>query len=110
MCLPLSLCLPPTWGMGVSSTRPPAFFPKGHRGGKKGEGSTPTNLTPHTLSLSNLSSSPSTALRLEPQYMIIGQSAGVALAMAFKGKTAVQDVPIKDLQDRLRALGQKIDL
>ena len=50
-------------------------------------------------------------LRLEPQYMIIGQSAGVALALALKaGKQAVQDVDIVALQSRLRALGQKIDL
>ena len=50
-------------------------------------------------------------LRLEPQYMIIGQSAGIALAQAFKnGKQAVQDLDLQILQARLRAVGQKIDL
>lgn len=49
-------------------------------------------------------------LRLEPQYMIIGQSAGIALAMAFEGKMGVQEVDIGALQEALRALGQKIDL
>jgi hypothetical protein len=50
-------------------------------------------------------------LRLEPQYMIIGQSAGVALAQARKaGNQAVQDVDIGVLQARLRTLGQLIDL
>ena len=50
-------------------------------------------------------------LRLEPQYMIIGQSAGVAVAQALRsGAQAVQDVDIATLQARLRELGQLIDL
>ena len=50
-------------------------------------------------------------LRLEPQYMIIGQSAGVAVAQALRGGArAVQDVDIAALQARLRELGQLIDL
>ena len=50
-------------------------------------------------------------LRLEPQYMIIGQSAGVAVAQALhSGAQAVQDVDIGVLQARLRALGQLIDI
>ena len=44
-------------------------------------------------------------LRMEPQYMIIGQAAGVAAKMAIEKKIAVQDVETKTLSDKLRALG-----
>lgn len=49
-------------------------------------------------------------LRLEPQFMIIGQSLGVAAMQAVRAGAAVQDVDVPTLQARLRALGQKIDL
>lgn len=49
-------------------------------------------------------------LRLEPQFMILGQSCGVALAQAHRARQAVQDIDIGELQTRLRQLGQKIDL
>jgi hypothetical protein len=44
-------------------------------------------------------------LRMEPQYMIIGQAAGVAAKMAIEKKIGVQEVDAKALSDRLRALG-----
>ena len=49
-------------------------------------------------------------LRLEPQLMVLGQAAGVAVAQALADGVAVQDVDVLRLQARLRALGAKIDL
>ena len=44
-------------------------------------------------------------LRMEPQYMIIGQAAGVAAKMAIEGKKAVQEIDAAALSARLRELG-----
>jgi hypothetical protein len=45
------------------------------------------------------------SLRMEPQYMIIGQAAGVAAAMASKGNGAVQGIDASVLSARLQELG-----
>jgi len=45
------------------------------------------------------------SLRMEPQYMIIGQAAGVAASISSRKKIAVQDVPIEELQQKLHAHG-----
>jgi hypothetical protein len=42
------------------------------------------------------------SVRMEPQYMIIGQAAGVAAALAFRNGTSVQEVSIPELQKALR--------
>ena len=42
-------------------------------------------------------------LRMEPQYMIIGQAAGVAAAIAIENKVDLYRVPIQELQKRLIA-------
>lgn len=42
------------------------------------------------------------SIRMEPQYMIMGHSAGVASAMAVKDSVRVQEVDIRKLQHRLK--------
>jgi hypothetical protein len=56
-------------------------------------------LVPVCLSASHAAYS---SVRMEPQYMIIGQAAGVAAALALRGHVAVQDIPTESLQETLR--------
>ncbi|MFM8550642.1 MAG: FAD-dependent oxidoreductase [Verrucomicrobiota bacterium] len=51
-----------------------------------------------------------TSIRMEPVWMILGESAGVAAAMAAKDGSAVQDVPYAELHPKLRTLAQKLDI
>lgn len=44
-------------------------------------------------------------LRMEPQYMIIGQAEGVAARMAIESGTPVQEIDAAALTARLRSLG-----
>jgi hypothetical protein len=50
------------------------------------------------------------SVRMEPQYMIIGQAAGVAASLAVKGHTSVQRVSIPDLEKKLREHGAVLHL
>lgn len=51
-----------------------------------------------------------TSIRMEPVWMILGESAGVAAAMAVRSGAAVQEVPYAELHPKLRALAQKVDV
>jgi hypothetical protein len=41
-------------------------------------------------------------IRMEPVFMVLGQSAATAASLAIDGKTSVQDVPYPPLRERLR--------
>ncbi len=46
------------------------------------------------------------SIRMEPVFMVLGQSAATAAALAIDGGVAVQDVPYAQLRERLLADGQ----
>lgn len=49
-----------------------------------------------------------TSIRMEPVWMILGESAGVAAGMAVRESTPVQRVPYAGLQEKLLVLKQKL--
>ena len=49
------------------------------------------------------------SVRMEPVFMILGQSAGVAAALAIDANIAVQDVPYNTLRDKLVEKGQRLE-
>ena len=49
------------------------------------------------------------SIRMEPVFMILGQSAATAAVMAIDGKIAVQDVPYPALRERLLKDGQVLE-
>jgi hypothetical protein len=64
-------------------------------------------LVPVCLSASHVAYS---SLRMEPQYMMIGQAAGVAAALAVRTGVSVQEVPVDRLQKILRTDGSILHL
>jgi len=64
-------------------------------------------LVPVALSCTHVAIS---SLRIEATWMLIGQSAGIAAAMAADRDVAVQDLPYADLRTRLLAQGQVLAL
>ncbi len=49
------------------------------------------------------------SIRMEPVFMVLGQSAATAAAMAIDGKLAVQDVPYAKLREKLLTDGQVLE-
>ncbi|MFZ4793460.1 MAG: FAD-dependent oxidoreductase [Blastocatellia bacterium] len=49
------------------------------------------------------------SIRMEPVFMILGQSAATAASLAIEGGTAVQDVPYTKLEQRLRKDSQVLE-
>ena len=49
------------------------------------------------------------SLRMEPHYMIMGEAAGVAAALAAEGLVAVADVAVSELQRLLRLRGARLE-
>lgn len=64
-------------------------------------------LVPVALSCTHVGIS---SIRVEPTWMILGQSAGIAAALAVHNKVNVQDVPYPQLRTRLLAQDQVLDL
>lgn len=64
-------------------------------------------LVPVALSCTHVAMS---SLRIEATWMLIGESAGIAAAMAAERDIAVQDLPYADLKPRLEARGQVLTL
>ena len=50
-----------------------------------------------------------TSIRMEPVWMILGESAGVAASMAVEAKVPVQQVAYRKLQPELIALKQRLE-
>jgi hypothetical protein len=48
------------------------------------------------------------SIRMEPVFMILGQSAGTAAALAIGGHQSVQEVPYEKLKELLVKQGQKL--
>lgn len=51
-----------------------------------------------------------TSIRMEPVYMVLGQAAGAAAALAIEARVAVQDVPYPQLHERLLESGQILEI
>ncbi len=64
-------------------------------------------LVPVSLSCTHVAIS---SIRVEPTWMTLGHSAGIAAAMAAKANQAVQDLPYATLRERLLAQKQVLDI
>jgi hypothetical protein len=89
--------------IGVS-TKGPYQISYGSLVPKKGQAA--NLLVPVALSSSHIAYG---SIRMEPVFMILGQSAATAAVMAIDGNLAVQDVPYDKLRERLLADGQVLE-
>jgi hypothetical protein len=89
--------------IGVS-TRGPYQIAYGSLVPKRGQAS--NLLVPVCVSSSHIAFG---SIRMEPVFMILGQSAATAAAMAIDSGIAVQDVPYQKLRERLLADGQVLE-
>lgn len=89
--------------IGVS-TKGPYQISYGSLVPKKGQAA--NLLVPVALSSSHIAYG---SIRMEPVFMILGQSAATAAVMAIEGNIAVQDVPYEKLRERLLADGQVLE-
>jgi len=64
-------------------------------------------LVPVSLSSTHVAIS---SIRVEPTWMVLGHSAGIAAAMAAKANQAVQDLPYSQLREHLLAQKQVLDI
>jgi len=63
-------------------------------------------LVPVCISASHIAM---TSIRMEPVWMILGESAGVAAAMAVREKVSVQKVEYRELREKLLGLNQRLE-
>ena len=87
-----------------SSTKGPYEIAYGSLVPKKGQGA--NLLVPVACSASHIAYG---SIRMEPVFMILGQSAATAAAFAIDDKLAVQDVPYAKLRERLLKDGQVLN-
>ena len=63
-------------------------------------------LVPVCLSASHVAYA---SLRMEPVYMVLGQSAGAAAVLSLRHSCSVQDLPVSELRECLQACGQILE-
>jgi hypothetical protein len=83
----------------------PQAYPVSYRSIVPRRGECENLLVPGCLSASHVAYG---SIRMEPVFMILGQSAGAAAAMAIDKHMPVQDVPYAQLQERLLECGQQL--
>ena len=78
-------------------------YPVSYRSIIPAKGECENLLVPYCLSASHIGFG---SIRMEPVFMVLGQSAAVAASLALDGKIPLQDVPYAALRQELDACGQ----